>query len=222
MKDVPFLDFHTHRQGVDENVVALVNYFPQERKTEGLGSIGLHPAYLQEETWQTAFEQVETYARAVSIKTIGETGLDKICGTDWGLQTIVFEHHIALAERLQKPMVLHCVRAYQEVLALQKKHRPRMAWVFHGFNKNKDLAQALTQHSCYLSLGTALIRQPDKMRLVLQNLPLDRLFLETDADTRFSIQDVYAAATALLSIPLSDLKTQTWANYISLIEANNG
>ena len=70
--------------------------------------------------------------------------------------------------------MIHCVKAFNELIELKNRYRPQMPWVVHGFRNNLNIACRLMQEDIYFSLGEKY--QPD----VLQNVPLERLLAETD------------------------------------------
>ena len=109
-----------------------------------------------------------------SVLAIGEAGLDKLASADILLQKEVLIRQILLSESVGKPLVIHCVKAFNELIELKKRYRPQMPWVVHGFRNNLNIACRLMQEDIYFSLGEKY--QPD----VLQNVPLERLLAETD------------------------------------------
>ena len=82
--------------------------------------------------------------------------------------------HVALSERLGKPLLLHVVRAYAEILALHKRVRPSQPWIVHGFRGKPALALQLVKAGFYLSVG------PDCPQATVDVIPLERLLHETD------------------------------------------
>ena len=85
---------------------------------------------------------------------------------------------ILLSESVGKPLVIHCVKAFNELIELKKKYRPQMPWVVHGFRNNLHIACQLMQENIYFSLGERY--QPDVLRYV----PLECLLAETDESTQ--------------------------------------
>jgi TatD DNase family protein len=67
---------------------------------------------------------------------LGECGLDKITASDFELQKVVFKKQIQLSEKHQKPLIIHCVKAHQELIEIKKELKPKQVWIFHGFNTN--------------------------------------------------------------------------------------
>lgn len=101
----------------------------------------------------------------------------------------------------QKPLIIHCVRAYEEVLAIKKEWGTQgdvIPWIFHGFNKKPAVAQMLLRAGAYLSFGAALLVPGSPAAQSLAICPPGRYFLETDDRNDVSIAAVYAAAAAIL------------------------
>ena len=180
---------------------------------EGFFSIGLHPWYLSKETLLQDFAELKLASSKPNVLAIGECGLDKVCKTDWALQENCFRMQIELAEQVQKPLIIHCVKAYPEVLGMLKKHRNRVTVVFHGFNKNTEIAKEILNHGYYLSFGKHLFN--DNLAKVLTTVPLDRLFLETDASD-LPIAAIYEQASSILDVSIKNLQTQIEANAIEV------
>jgi TatD DNase family protein len=172
----------------------------------GMYSVGLHPWYITAQ-WQQAIEEVKRWSVYEHVLAIGECGLDKICETDFALQQQVFEQHIAWANTLGKPLIIHCVKAFDETLLALKQSQVPV--IFHGFNKSRDLALQIIRAGHYLSFGKAL-GQP-RMNQLLKSIPPERIFLETD-DADISIQQVYQLAAAAYNIDELSLSLQLRQN----------
>lgn len=144
--------------------------------------------------------------QAVSTQTlaIGEAGLDKVCKTPWDLQIQAFQMCVQASEAFEKPLIIHCVRAYPEIIALKKAWKPRQKWIFHGFDKNLPTAAMLLRAGCSLSFGAALFHANSHAAESLLATPEDRFFLETD-DADLNIQTVYEKAAAVRGVPFSNL-----------------
>ena len=174
----------------------------------GRFSIGIHPWYI-EGTGQEQLRQLEQWSTHPHVLAIGECGLDKVCSTDFSLQQLVFTGQIRLANSIQKPLVIHCVRAWEEVFSLLKKQGNTVPVIFHGFAKNAVMARRIISEGYYLSFGKAL--QQERVRECLGTIPSDRFFLETD-DAALSIETVYDLAASTLSIDHNSLSLQLQKN----------
>ena len=121
----------------------------------------------------------------------------------------LFNEQLTIARQIQKPVVVHCVRAWDEVLeAIQQAGLSRPV-VFHGFRKQLPLAERIVKAGHYLSFGKGLDRST--VRSVIRNVPLERIFLETD-DLPCTIETVYEQACAAIGIDLNSLSLQLMKN----------
>ena len=140
-------------------------------------SVGIHPwkaGAVREEEWRLLREAAEHPA----VLAIGEAGLDKLMPIKPALQMAVFEKQILLAEAMGKPLIIHCVKAFNELVELKRKFRPNVPWVVHGFRNNVNIARMLLREDIRLSIG-------EKYQLpVLQEIPLECLLTETDESTQ--------------------------------------
>lgn len=176
-------------------------------------SAGLHPWFVEMQDIDSALAKLTSLRDHPRLLAIGECGLDKTVETELPRQMALFERHIALAERWQKPLIIHCVRAFNELLQSKKQNRPAQPWIIHGFNNNPALAEQLLRHGCYLSLGKALLQNKSNAVRTLADMPLDRLFLETDAAVDISIGAIYSAAAKITGWTLASLRQQIFSNF---------
>ena len=206
-----YSDIHTHHfRERNDHVFRLANVIlSKDVIPKGHCSIGIHPWYAGKDI-ATSFQQLEYHASQVHVLAIGECGLDKIAKTAWSLQLQVFERQIRLANQVQKPLIIHCVRAFPETITALKKNRVNVPVLFHGFNKHSNLAQQLLNQGYYLSLGTAILQ--GRLDELIQQVPLDRLFLETD-DQLARIFEIYTYFCRARNIPLDVLKKQIMLNF---------
>ncbi len=206
-----FINIHAHflEKGPYWQIINIAKSFEQSTDHR-FCSLGLHPWHLQEETWPISLEQLLLFASQSQVLAIGECGLDKVCNTPWTLQEKVFQAQIRLANDLKKPLIIHCVRAFQETVSLLKAMDNRVPLIFHGFNKALQVAKPLLAKGYYLSFGKSIVY--NLYSNVLQNCPLSQLFLETD-DAPISIQNVYKKTSQVLNMPIASLQTQLTTNF---------
>ncbi|MDF7820601.1 TatD family hydrolase [Runella sp. MFBS21] len=181
-------------------------------------SIGIHPWYASATDWQSQVEVVSKIVRSPWVVAIGECGLDRLIEMPLDTQMLVFEAQVALAEQVQKPVIIHCVRAFNELLAWKKRTKLTIPLIVHGFNNNPQIAAQLVQHGFYLSLGAALLKSGSNAQITLTTIPLHRLFLEND-DKDISIFSLYEVAAGRLEISISALEAQIWRNFATIIPA---
>lgn len=211
-----YIDIHSH--GADsmagiftvENIMAHEKRVPEDKSGTGF-SYGIHPWFLDENNHRQLIDSVREIAGNKYISAIGEAGFDKLKGPSMELQIRAFEEQTVISEENKKPMFIHCVRAWDELLSAQKKIRPRMPWMVHGFTGSKELAAQLISKGMYISFWYDFVIRPVSSPL-LKNLPKDRIFLETDgADV--DIRDIYKKVSVDLEMNLEELKSVILSNY---------
>lgn len=142
---------------------------------------------------------------------IGETGLDYACEVDRLSQERLFRAHLEAAERLQKPVVLHTVRAFEPTIKILAEYNIAGV-VFHGFIGSQQQAAEALRRGYYLSFGSRSLRS-SKTRQAIAATPLDRLFVETDDDPSLDIANVYAEVAELKGVTLAELERYIYENY---------
>lgn len=185
---------------------SLLSLRPYEEAPLGLWhSRGLHP-WSSEDLTEEALEELCRVVQLPNCLAIGEAGLDRVCGTDFTLQEHYFAEQIKLSEELALPLVIHCVRAWSELLAYHKRFAPKQPWIVHGFRGKPTLAEQLLRAGLVLSMGE--YAPADSLRLAYG---ANRLLLETD-DSSLTIGEIYERASHLLGISLDELEERLWAN----------
>lgn len=219
------IDLHTHHQEHTANIKKHFNIIipqgDQEEKAEqsepvdGLFSAGIHPWYISETGFSHQLEALRILLKNENVRLVGECGIDKVKGPSLGLQEDLFIRQIRLAEEFKKPLVLHIVRAFGELISIKKVVRPKVPMIIHGFVKKPELALQLIEKGFYLSLGAELLSENSNAQEVLRQMDKGRLFLETDDSTE-SIGDIYRKASAILKISREKLEEIIYENYLGL------
>lgn len=210
-----YIDIHTHSYYDDPDAILVLNVFPDDLaalEQSVYCSIGLHPWYVEEDTWETQVSRVKSAASSKKVLAVGETGLDKKTDRPFNTQQLAFLAQMAIAESEKKPLIIHCVRSYSEILSCRKRSDLSIPWIFHWFNADRQIAEALIRKNCYLSFGHMLFREESKAFRVFNTIPLDRVFFETD-DAGFGIREIYARAAGLRNITVSGLKSRILDNF---------
>jgi len=207
-----FFNIHTHHYTQQKDVLEIVNQYPQEFDHSIPNySIGIHPWYIVEDRIEKDLQIIESKLKEESCLALGECGLDKRVETSMDLQQIVLEKQLALADKYQKPVIIHCVAAFQELIAIKNKLNISVPIIIHGFSKNIEVANQLVKNGFYLSFGKYLILNKE-LELVFKSIPTDRLFLETDTIEEH-IKEVYELAAKYKNIEMGEMKTIINANF---------
>lgn len=215
----PYVNIHTHSsnyidnkefieiQNIDvDNIVDVdVSHFY---------SIGIHPWDCQQSTVNSQQILMKCLGD-LNFLAIGECGLDRVCDADFELQKKVFIKQIELSEQFNKPLIIHAVRSYPDIISIRKETKSKADWIMHGFQGNEQSAEQLLKHNIYLSLGDVLFKNETKAQRLLQTIPLEKLFLETDVAER-KISDVYEKAALLSGIEMDKLRNEIFNNFVKI------
>lgn len=197
MNDYP--DIHTHR-GVEADGFRIISCSPDDfAPCPGQWySVGVHPWSLRGEVSQEVWERLQAAVAHPQVLAVGEAGLDKLAEAPMVLQEMAFIRQAKMADAAGKPLVVHLVKATEDLLRLKKELKPRVPWIVHGFRGKVQLAGELLRHGFHLSFGAKF--QAEAVRAV----PLSRLFIETD-ECPVPVAGIYAQVASARQIPLADL-----------------
>lgn len=203
------VDIHTHTPAKEGLQVANFRLGVDPVPPFGLFSVGIHP-------WDAVtlcpalLGELQEALSHPNCVALGEIGLDRAYGVEWQRQLECFEAQLTIAA--DRPIIIHCVRAQQEVVATLKRVQPNAeAVVFHGFIGSKEQASELLQLGYYLSFGFGALRSPRTVE-ALRTTPLHRLLLETDTSL-LRIEELYAEVARIKEIDLDLLKEQIENNF---------
>ncbi|SFU49812.1 TatD DNase family protein [Pustulibacterium marinum] len=201
-----YIDFHTHTVAKTEKVLRICNCYPSDAvKDLEAFSVGIHPWYIHED-WETQLALLKEKAQGENCYAIGECGLDKLTDTDFELQEVLFRKQVAISEAIQKPLIIHCVKAFQEIYNLKKELQPTQTWVLHGFVKSEQLANQMLSIGCKLSFGNTLLENL-KLQRTFAKLNVTDFVLETDT-TEVAIEEIYKKAAILQKLGVSSMQQQ--------------
>lgn len=221
-----FFNLHTHKFTNNLEVLELVNQYPWEFDASIPNySIGIHPWNIERLPRELAMTRLESDLKTIDEKlqlkeclALGECGLDKRIEVPMQLQIEVFEKQIALAEKHQKPLVLHLVAAFQELIEIKNRLKISVPIIIHGFSKNEQVANELIKNGFYLSFGKYLLRNPD-LEPVFKSIPNDKFFLETDTIDE-SLEEVYQLAAKYKNIKIEDVIEIVNSNFNTVFKSN--
>lgn len=221
MSSLPYLDIHTHKQTSDLSSVGVgslsVDDIHQGLFHQVYSSAGIHPWWLEDYTAieiESLQKQISELALANRLWAIGETGIDRAYPEFLEEQFKLFEWHLGLSEKYHLPLIIHSVRSGSDFLGLLKTYKPQMPWIFHDFRGSLELMHDLLRlhPETYFSFGLSLDNS-EKTRQLMPSIPLDHLFLETDAQKHLDIHDIHLRASEALDMDLDFLKSQLWLNF---------
>lgn len=212
------INLHTHGSVRTPGVFAVENLMLHENRMPDNASdsfsMGIHPWFLQKEDIGEQLERLNRLVADERVVAVGEAGYDRRRGADAELQQEVFEAQAKIAEENGKPLVIHCVKGWDELWTSKRRLKPQMPWIIHGFNGGIDQARQLVAGDMYLSLWVKSVLG-GALDQVLAGIPDNRLFIETDGfDIDLAV--VYEKAARGMNTQLSILKDTIRNNFLNL------
>lgn len=212
---INYLDIHTHKNIQCESIISVQSLSLTQQKFDKIPvdqfiSVGLHPWYAKLNQLESHIKILSEIAKQDNVKMIGECGLDKLRGEPMANQILILKRQIELAEKLNKPLILHCVRAFDELIALKKELNIKVPIIIHGFNKNEELGVQLLAKGFWLSFGIAVLNKNASVVKLIQKT--DQFFLETD-DSNCPIEEIYQAVAKIKNCSINELKARIFAKW---------
>ena len=220
------IDFHTHinhfkahQLSAGNDVLSVFSFSMGEDVREcNWMSIGWHPWHIVENKVADTLLSLDKYIRHYNPAVIGECGIDKCCANtvSLALQQKVFEYHLQLSEKYSKPLVIHCVKSFNELVTIKRRYKPKQPWIVHGYNNNVQISQMLLNEGMLLSFGSALLKIDSNARKVLADIDNHLFFLETDGK-EVSIEEIYKVASEVRKTPVNVLENILQQNFERII-----
>lgn len=211
---IPYIDIHTHCRCVHEDVKAVINRNYDEEVVSPC-SIGIHPylslhALSRPDFIDRSIAKLKDKAWDDGVVAIGEAGLDSLRGADIDTQIRLFRMQAAIAEEVKKPLVIHCVKQFDEIIRLKRQMRPTQTWIMHGYRKNEQMARQLIDQGLELSFGSHY-----NVQALQYASSTGHLWLETD-DSDMDIREHYSNVASLLDITTDELKLTIYNQAVRL------
>lgn len=159
-------------------MMAIANRFPKYC----FPMIGLHPCYVKE-NYKEELHKLEKFLVHNNIIAIGEVGLDYYWSRDYDKeQRIAFEQQIDWAIAHQLPVIIHSRSSTKECLDIvNKKQKGSLKVLFHCYSGTLEEAKRLIDLGGYLGIGGVVTYKKNTLEVMLKELPLEKIVLETDA-----------------------------------------
>lgn len=209
-----FIDIHTHR--ANNTNPAIINATDEYEKLDAklFYSVGIHPCSVENSELESRLMRLEKVVIEPNVLAIGECGLDRHCGTDFETQKKIFNRQVEMANEIKKPLIIHCVRAHEDLLLMLRKQKCKVPVLIHGFNNKLSIAKKYLESGYYLSFGTSIFNEAQSD--VIKSTSPDQLFFETD-NSEMDIESIYKRGSKLLEMEISDLMLQIEKNATNLL-----
>ena len=191
---------------------------------------GLHP-YMARQHRDSDIEKLDRWLGSNDCIAIGECGLDyRRDQADRQLQLRFFNAQIELASAIGKPVVVHAVRATEDVIR-SIRHHPGLSGMVHSYSGSFEQALQLIDIGFYISFGGNITHEnATRLRRTAGKLPLEAILLETDAPDQPGaahanqrnepayLVNVLECLGALRDEPIEQVALQTTANARKLFQ----
>lgn len=194
--NMAIIDIHSHRcPPYPEGIISCepTKIPPPGRFPEQKYSVGIHPRSLSGLGITDEDEDLlSAAATREDVVMIGESGIDLAYTESAPLaaQMLAFRRHIILSEEVGKPLIIHCVKGWDSVIALRKEFKPRQPWIIHGFRGKPSILMMLLRAGICVSYGEKF--NPESVSLT----PPGFLFAETD-ESPLPITDIIATLSKI-------------------------
>lgn len=143
--------------------------------------MGIHPCYIDQD-YKQALDQIRPLFDTHKFIAVGEIGIDLYWDKTFRAEQIdAFSQQIAWAKEMQLPIVVHTRDSIEDTLAvLSKQQDGSLSGVFHCFGGTIEEAKAIQDLGFHLGLGGVTTFKNSKMDMVIPELDLSKIILETD------------------------------------------
>ena len=213
------LDFD-NLNAIAENAVALVPSIGKQNWIDvqlyPYFAFGIHPWMVDTHTQQD-LDNLEYLIKCNNPVAVGECGLDYIKDIDKQTQLHFFNAQLIMAEKYNLPIIIHAVKATEDVIFLLKKYS-KLTGEIHGFSGSESQAKQLTNMGFYLGFGMQILNQQStKIRQIVKNCPLQFILIETDDHINPNDLSLVAQEIAnLKQIPIEEVVQQCDNNAVNL------
>ena len=216
-----FINIHTHQLAIDQhNKLEIYNQYPWNLiENNAYHSIGIHPVFIHQSSIDKDLETIKHQIQQEKCIAIGEIGLDKLTDVDFELQQNVFRLQLEIAQQHQIPVIIHCVRAYQEIFQIRKQMKITIPFIFHGFNKNQHLLKQIIDNNCIPSFGKNLLQNPN-LQTIFANL-FDKPFLLENDGSQIPIEEIYLKAAEIKNCSIEELQDTIQNYFYRIFKQNN-
>lgn len=195
-------DIHTHNNRADDEYsIYNCKEYIEGRKI----SIGIHPWEINN-GWKERFAAIKNESKSENVCAIGECGIDRL-NSPVAIETQkeVFKAHALLAEEAKKPLIIHCVKGFDEIMSIRKEIAPKQAWIIHGFRGKPQQAEQFIKNGFYLSFGEMFNAES------LKATPKEKLFIESD-ESKTGINEIYRRIAETLGCSVEELASTIMQN----------
>lgn len=177
------IDIHTHNPSGDLSriEVKVFNTYKDVKETPFKYCISAHPWFLENFDVEEFKKCLKEHLNIDSFFALGEIGLDRIKGIKYSKQIEIFKKLIDFSIEYNIPrIVIHSVKANEDIYKILKDKNFKAQVIFHDFNENEQITKKLLSLNSYFSFGSNFLKDNAKASKTFPFIPKERVFFETD------------------------------------------
>ena len=193
-------------------------------------AIGTHPDDAPELS-DAAIEMYRQMAADEKVKAIGEIGLDYFHeDVPKEVQIHWFRKQLELAEELKLPVVIHSRDAAKDTMDIMKEMQGRLCGgVIHCFSYSTEIAREYIKMGFNIGVGGVVtFKNSRKLQEVVEDIPLEKIVLETDSpymapvpfrgtrNSALNIPYIAEKIAEIKGVPVQKVYDQTYANALKM------
>ena len=213
-----YIDFHTHKPMYldDKEVIEIISAHKSVKYENEFYTIGHHPWWTEKPLIEDEINNLKQNLQSKFCLGIGECGLDKLKGASKEIQEEVFYQQIQVANENNVPLIIHCVRQYDQILHFRKQYG-KTSWVIHGFRRIQQLAKSLLDQGIKMSVSP-FENMNQSFKEMLEYIPINGFFIETDSDYSLNIKERYAIMASLKKVGEVHLQDLMFQNFTAFFK----
>lgn len=215
-----FCDIHTHNLSNENRFVIDISENYHLADSVKYFTVGIHPKTVQTvEQLNDSFQNIFLLAQKTNCVAIGECGLDKFSSIPITLQEEIFRKQIAIAQQFNKPLVIHCVRLYSEIIRIIKDTKFRNEVILHGYNGNLQITnQLLKIPNISFSISELITNPLNKIYNSIEQIPLNRIFIESDTKTNIDFSKIISVISEKQHVDTKHVETIIENNFERIVK----
>ena len=143
------------------------------------GALGIQPEEITDD-YEETLQFIEKHIMDDKIVAVGEIGLDYHYECDKDLQKLVFRKQLDIAQKHNKPVIVHCRDCIQETYNILKEYHVK--GIMHCYSGSVEMAREFNRLGFYLGIGgISTFKNASRIVDVIKNIPIEYIVLETDS-----------------------------------------
>lgn len=217
-----YVDIHTHALTHDPEIIEIQSLdarIPIELSVPGSQHFcyGLHPWYISDVSEDIFFQGLKSSVQTPGFFALGEMGIDRVSSENLEKQIELFEKQIDIATKYRiERVIIHCVKAYSDILPILKKLPQTTAIILHDFNGNMEMVKQFSSMNTYFSFGAKLFNENTTAFKTFKEIDLSRVFLETDDQLDYGIYGIYKKASQIRNMDENELVARIYQNFCDI------